>query len=52
MHIKDLIKIDPSLDVKYNLSNNMGYSTKKHMDGIKQHGSTIYHRKSFNGVIT
>ena len=51
MHIKDLIKIDPSLDVKYNLSSNMGYPTKKHMDGIKQHGSSIYHRKSFNGVL-
>ena len=51
MHIKDLIKIDPSLDVKYNLSSNMGYPTRKHMDGIKQHGSTIYHRKSFNGVL-
>jgi len=50
MHIKDLIKIDASLDVKYNLSSNMGYPTKKHMDGIKQHGSSIYHRKSFNGV--
>ena len=51
MHIKDLIKIDTTLDVKYNLSSNMGYPTKKHMDGIKQYGSSIYHRKSFNGVL-
>ena len=50
MHIKELIKIDPSLDVKYNLSSNMGYPTKKHRDGIIQYGPSVYHRKSFNGV--
>jgi ribonuclease HII len=25
----------------------MGYGTKKHMDGIRQHGITQWHRKSF-----
>ena len=49
-YIKELIKLDPSLDIKYNLSSNMGYPTKKHLDGIKQYGSSIYHRKSFKGV--
>ena len=48
-HIKELINIDPILDIRYNLSSNMGYPTKKHRDGIKQYGISIYHRKSFNG---
>ena len=48
-HIKELINIDPTLDLRYNLSSNMGYPTKKHRDGIKQYGISIYHRKSFNG---
>ena len=50
-HIRELISLDPSLDTKYSLSSNMGYPTKKHMDGIKIHGPSEYHRKSFNGVI-
>lgn len=50
IHINELITLDPSLDSKYNLSSNMGYPTKKHMEGIKQHGSSIYHRKTFKGV--
>jgi ribonuclease HII len=48
-HIKELINMDPTLDLRYNLSSNMGYPTKKHRDGIKQYGISIYHRKSFNG---
>ena len=48
-HIKELISLDPTLDIRYNLSSNMGYPTKKHRDGIKQHGISIHHRKSFNG---
>jgi ribonuclease HII len=50
MHIKELIKIDPTLDEKYSLSSNMGYPTVKHFDGIKKYGPSIYHRKSFRGV--
>ena len=50
-HIRELIALDSTLDTKYNLSSNMGYPTKKHMDGIKMYGPTIYHRKSFRGVI-
>jgi len=50
-HIRELISLDSTLDTKYNLSSNMGYPTKKHMDGIKIYGPTIYHRKSFRGVI-
>ena len=50
MHIKELIILDPCLDTKYGLSSNMGYPTKKHMEGLKIHGPSLYHRKSFNGV--
>ena len=32
---------------KYNISKNKGYGAKKHMDGIKEHGISRWHRKSF-----
>jgi ribonuclease HII len=48
MHINSMIQNEPELDVKYNLSSNMGYPTKKHFEGIKQYGITPYHRTSFN----
>jgi ribonuclease HII len=51
MYIRELISIDPTLDEKYSLSSNMGYPTAKHFDGIKKHGCSEYHRKSFKGVI-
>lgn len=44
--IKSIIKEDPQLD-KYGWSTNMGYGTKKHMDGIKKYGITKFHRTSF-----
>jgi len=36
------------LDSKYDLLNNMGYGTKKHINGIKTYGFSQYHRKTFN----
>ena len=30
--------------------NNAGYGTKKHIDTIKKHGTTIHHRKSFEPI--
>ena len=33
--------------MKYDLLNNMGYGTKKHLEAIKQHSISEYHRKSF-----
>ena len=32
---------------KYGLEKNKGYGTKQHLDGIKEHGITIWHRRSF-----
>lgn len=34
----------------YNWESNMGYPTRKHRDAIRQHGTTPYHRMSFNLV--
>lgn len=34
-------------DDKYDLQNNKGYGTKKHIHGLKTYGITEYHRNSF-----
>ena len=46
-YIEELCNIEPELNTKYYLLNNMGYGTKKHIEGIRTHGHSIYHRKSF-----
>lgn len=46
-YIMELCKEYPELQEKYDLANNKGYGTKKHMDGIKQYGISEWHRKSF-----
>lgn len=46
-YITELCAIHPILDEHYGLLKNKGYGTKKHMDGIKAHGITSFHRKSF-----
>jgi len=47
LYIKDLCETYPKLDEIYDLSNNKGYGTKRHLDGIKNNGITRWHRKSF-----
>ena len=37
----------PQLDEFYGLRSNKGYASKKHLDGIREHGYTKFHRKSF-----
>lgn len=44
--IEQLLHAHPEYDV-YNLAKNQGYGAKAHMDAIKQHGVTRFHRKSF-----
>lgn len=34
----------------YGWEKNAGYGTKAHQDGLKQHGITIHHRKSFKPI--
>jgi ribonuclease HII len=46
-YIAELCQQYPDLSTKYGIDTNMGYGAKKHMDGIKEHGITQFHRKSF-----
>jgi ribonuclease HII len=46
-YIKEMCKKYPLLDEYYNLSQNKGYGTKEHMEGIKRYGISPWHRKSF-----
>jgi ribonuclease HII len=46
-YIDELCVLNPELIEKYDLSKKKGYGTKKHMDGISEHGITEWHRRSF-----
>jgi ribonuclease HII len=46
-YIHELCSKYEKLQEYYELNNNKGYGTKKHMDGIREHGITPWHRKSF-----
>jgi ribonuclease HII len=47
IYIEELCKENPYLDEYYGLSKNKGYGTKLHIDGIKNHGISLWHRKTF-----
>ncbi len=46
-YVYEMCKENPELVLNYDLAQNKGYGTKKHMDGIKEHGISKWHRKSF-----
>ena len=46
-YIDELCIENPTLAEYYSIDSNKGYGAKKHMDGIKEHGITIWHRRSF-----
>lgn len=46
-YIEELCDEHPELGEKYGIDSNKGYGAKKHLDGIKEHGITIWHRRSF-----
>ena len=46
-YIADLCKSYPALVERYGMDTHMGYGTKKHLDGIKEHGITQFHRTSY-----
>lgn len=46
-YIEEICQEYPELIEKYGINTNKGYGAKKHMDGIKEHGITIWHRRSF-----
>jgi ribonuclease HII len=46
-YIEKLCELNPNLAEKYGIDSNKGYGAKKHIDGIKEYGITIWHRKTF-----
>ncbi len=48
-YIELLCQQNPELVTNYKLNTNMGYGTKAHLDGIKAHGVTQWHRVTFRG---
>ena len=46
-YIDDLCVQNPELADHYGIDSNKGYGAKKHMNGIKEYGITIWHRRSF-----
>jgi ribonuclease HII len=46
-YIEELCAENPELSERYNIDSNKGYGAKKHLDGIKEHGITKWHRKTF-----
>ena len=51
-YILDLCEQYPLLKTRYSLHENVGYGTAKHMAGIREHGITQWHRKSFGACKT
>ena len=45
-YIYELVQKQPELK-KYDIENNKGYGTKKHIEAIKEYGITPWHRKTF-----
>jgi ribonuclease HII len=46
-YIEQLCDQHPVLDEMYSLRGNKGYGAKKHLDGIREHGITQWHRRSY-----
>jgi ribonuclease HII len=46
-YIYELCEQNPELSEHYGIDSNKGYGAKRHIDGIKEHGITIWHRRSF-----
>jgi ribonuclease HII len=46
-YIENLCKENPELIEKYGIDQNKGYGAKRHLDGIKEYGISIWHRRSF-----
>jgi len=46
-YIEELCAQNPTLAEYYGIDSNKGYGAKRHLHGIKEHGITILHRRSF-----
>lgn len=51
-YILQMCEQHPELQDRYGLIDNVGYGTKKHMEGIKTHGITQWHRKTYGSCKT
>lgn len=49
-YVEEMCKANPLLVERYGLDTNMGYGTKRHLDGIKDHGISQWHRKTFGAA--
>jgi ribonuclease HII len=48
--VAEQIAAHPEWHTQYGLGTNMGYGTAAHMKGLKEHGATLEHRRSFAPV--
>lgn len=46
-YIEELCQQHPFLSQYYGIDTNMGYGTKTHLEGIRNHGITKWHRKTY-----
>lgn len=46
-YIEKLCKEYPDLMERYSIHKNVGYGTKAHLDGIREHGISQWHRKTY-----
>ena len=46
-YIEKLCEENPLLQERYGIRDNVGYGTKKHLEGIKNNGITQWHRKTY-----
>jgi ribonuclease HII len=46
-YMEELCKEYPELSSRYGLEKNMGYGTKRHLDGILEHGISQWHRQTY-----
>ena len=46
-YIDELCEKYPELSQHYGIDTNKGYGAKRHLEGIKEHGITVWHRRSF-----
>ena len=47
LYIEEICNENPDLNEKYDLLSNKGYGSKKHLEGIRNYGSSAWHRRSF-----
>jgi ribonuclease HII len=47
-HIRGICRAHPEWVEQYDLLNNMGYATARHIDGLRKFGPCCEHRKSFH----